>query len=107
MLTGFGPRIRTEGMGLTLSLLGTGSNPYSFRERLLKEHVSHGLHVCTGCSVLYFNTCPTFEFQIMHIIIIIMHTAHSGHCVYNSDGILRLHSGFRFEFIMYTLNTSS
>ena len=31
---------------------------------------------------------------------IIIHSTHTGHHVYNSDGIFKLHSDFRFGFIM-------
>ena len=52
--------------------------------------VSHGLRVHTRSSVLYFNERPTSVFQIMHTEYI--HIAHTRHHVYNSYGILKLHS---------------
>ena len=41
----------------------------------------------------YSTSMPAF--QITHIEFI-----HTGDCVYNSDGILKLHSDLQFEFIM-------
>ena len=71
----------------------------ALREHNVAEYIS-AQHFC------YFNVRRMSLFQIMHVIF--MHTAHTGHHLYNSNGIFRLRSDFRFEsIILYTSNTSS
>ena len=58
-------------------------------------HVATGLSERSYCTASVYT--PEVVFQITHIFM------HNGYHVYNSDGILKSHSDFQFEFVMYIL----